>query len=719
MTAGRGPALQLDRVIRRMVLHLQDFPGRLGAVFLAERGRWMPWLAVWVGLGVGSYFALPEEPPVWVGGALCTLVLPATALSWRRQALIAIPLIAVAAGALGFAGAQARAWMVAAPVLTHPVGPTDVTGRVVEVAPHGARWRITLADVAVPRLRPDETPTRVRVTAWDRAGATPGARVHLRARLLPPPAPAAPGAFDFQRQAWFARIGAVGYAVSLATPVEPVRPSLRDWWEGVRATVGDTLRGEVGGAAGAVAAALVTGQRGAVPDDVIDAYRGSGLAHLLAISGLHMGLAGGIAFVVLRLLFVLLPPWALRWDGKKIAAVGAMVSMAAYLALSGGNVPAQRAFVMGSVVFAAVLVDRSALTFRVLAVAAIVVLLWRPESLVGASFQMSFAAVTALVAAYELLSPRLSRWRARRGGLLGSPARAVVVYVAGILISTVVAGLATAPFAGFHFHRLAVFGPAANLAAMPVVALWVMPWLMAALALMPFGASAVAAVPLRWGLEVVEAIAKTVAGWPDAVVAVPPMPVAALAVIALAGLWLCLWRRRWRLLGLPVLAMAMGVPWLMAGPDVVVAADGELLAIRSGQGLVQTPGRGDGFTRTLWTEMWGEGAGRWEARGLVDGAAGVSLRCDGRGCLYLSGDATVALVRHVAALREDCPVADAVVATVKVPWRHCPGPRRVIDAVDLYYDGAHALYLTAKGVRVESVAAQRGDRLWSRRSNRW
>ncbi|MGC2854289.1 ComEC/Rec2 family competence protein [Novispirillum sp. DQ9] len=709
----QGVVDRLPRPARRLAVRLAGVPGRFRALAEAERDRWSPWLAVCFGTGAAACLGLPGPLPVWVGiGATATLA-AAAVWTWRRGWMVALLLVGLAVVAAGFAVAQGRMALVAAPTLARELGPVSVEGRVEAVEPHGKGWRLLLAEPVVERLPTAATPSRLRISIH---GAEPphGARVRLRARLLPPPGPAAPGAYDFARQAWFSGIGGVGFALSAVEVVAAPAGMGEGWLGELRGEVTRRLRDGVEGAAGGVAAALVTGQRGAVPGDVIDAYRDSGLAHLLAISGLHMGLAAGIMFVGLRAVIALVPPLALRINGKKVAAVSALAGAAAYLALSGANVPAQRAFVMTAVVLGAVLIDRSALTFRVLAAAAVVVLLWRPEAVVGPSFQLSFAAVAALVAAYEVLGPRLSRWRADGEGWLGPMWRGAAVYLLGILASTVVSTLATAPFSAAHFGAIPAFGPAANLAAIPLVGLWVMPGLVAALLLMPLGLDGLVYPLLRPGLQAIEGIAVLVAGWPGAVLAVPPVPTWAVAVAAIAGLWLCLWRRPWRLAAVPVLLVLLAVPWLGTPPDVLVSEDGALLAVRSGPGLVLSPGRGDGFARDVWRELYGEGSGMWDDRGLRDGAADVSLACDARGCLYRGpGGQLVALIRHEAALVEDCRLADVAVLLFPASRRACAAPQ-VVTFWDLRERGAHALTLIPEGVRIATVEGERGRWPWSR-----
>lgn len=668
-----------------------------------------------MGCGIGGYFALPTEPPLWVGWVILAFFLCQAAILWRFGRLEAVSLILLALVALGFSVAQTRTVYVSAPVLTRPIGPIQLDGRVSNVEPDGGRVRVTLDGLSMERLKPDQVPSRVRVSMS--AGWAPmiGQRVRLTARLVPPPFPGAPGAFDFPRRAWFEQLGAVGYAVVrpqvLATPPAGAWTRTAVWIDSLRLTVATRLHDGVGGASGGVAAALATGMRGLVPEDVIEAYRISGLAHLLAISGLHMGLAAGLVFVVVRAILALIPPVALRWDIKKITAMIAMVMMVFYLLLSGANVPAQRAFLMGWVVLGAVLLDRSAITLRLLAVAAVIVLLFQPEALVGPSFQMSFAAVTALVAVYEVTAPALSRWRVNGAGLAGPAMRAVVLYGVGILLSTAIAGLATAPYAAFHFHRLSAWGVAANLAAMPIMAAWVMPWLVMALLLMPFGWDGLAMGPLRLGLDQVEAVARTVADWPGAVVAAPPMSALVLSVITLAGVWLCIWRGRWRHAAWPVLLVALAVPWLEPRPDVVVSADGKLLAVQGDGGMLLSPGRGDAFERALWGEIWGkDSTGFWSD---ASGSTPPWVVCDDLGCVYERQGRRIAVVRHEAALAEDCAKAEAVVSLVPATQRSCRSSR-LVAPWDLSRLGAHALYFLADGgVRIDTVAARRGIRPWT------
>ena len=682
---------------------------RLAEWLVAERHRWILWLPVAVGAGVAFYFTLPIEPTLWTGLAAFSVLLT---LSWamRRQRGRLGVVIGFAAVAAGFAAAQIRTQTVAAPILQERMGPVAIEGRVVAVEPRGTARRISLADLEIPRLAVDETPRRVRIrVAAKRADLVPGERVRLRVVLTPPPPPVAPGAFDFQRQSYFRGLGAVGFAFGAPEVLAGGGGSGRiaDTVAALRQAIGRRVMAALPSPEGALARALMTGERGAIPEPVITAMRDSGLAHLLAISGLHIGLVAGLLYVGLRAALALIPPLALRWPIKKIAAVAGILGAAACAVIAGVPIPTQRAFLMIGLVLLAVLLDRRGLGIRTVAWAALVILLVQPESLLGASFQLSFAAVTALVAVYE----EISEARTRRGATRPRPLLRPLVYLGGVALSTLIAGSVTAPFAIFHFNRLAVFGVAANLGAVPLTALWIMPWAVVAFLLMPLGLETLALVPMGWGLSAVIAIAKSVAAWPGAVSLVPSMPGWALATVVLGGLWLFLWRRAWRYVGLVPVAAGLASLALVDPPDILVDEQGELLAVRMVDGdLAVSTLRKARFERDVWLRRDGQEArpGKWPEEGP---SADGRLACDRLGCIYRAKCHVVALVRRPGALQEDCLVADVVVAAVPVR-RSCPAAGLVIDRFDLWRNGAHAVWFDGRGVRAESVNGWRGDRPW-------
>lgn len=687
----------------------------------AERERWPLWLPVAFAAGIGGYFALPWEPPFWLGASLSMSAL----LSWRLWhrhgpdrlkggALLALALLA---GSLGFAAAQLRTAAVAAPALVEEIGPTRVTGRVIEIERLAAGERVVLDRLSIAGLAPDRVPSRVRVTLRGNQPAFwPGDWLMLRGSLRGPPPPSAPGAFDFQRYSYFQRIGGVGFAFGKAEVVGHAPAygleAAETWLARVRHAITGRILAALPARPGAVAAALMTGERRTIPERDLEAMRDAGLAHLLAISGLHIGLVAGILFTGLRAVFALLPPLALKWPIKKYAAAAALAGAAGYSLIAGATVPTQRALIAAAIVLLAVMLDRRGISLRSVAWAALAILAVHPEALLGASFQMSFAAATALVAGYEAIAER-------RRGRVGEPLlarlgwlRLPMLYVGGVMLTTVIAGLATGPFSLHHFNRVADYGVAANLAAVPLAALWVMPWAVAAFALMPLGLEAWALAPMGWGIEGVLTVAETVAGWPGAVTLLPAGPDWALPAAALGGLWLCLWKGQWRHLGLAGVAAALLATILARPPDVLVDGEARLLAVRDGAGgYVVSDLRRAKFERDVWLRRAGLAApsNRWP-EGAVTGADG-RLRCDAAGCVYRANGLSVALAASEDALIDDCWRADAVVSLVPIRG-DCPAPAGTVDRFDLWLEGAHALWLSDDGIRIESVASRRGERPW-------
>lgn len=679
--------------------------GRVGIAglrdcFLAERERWPLWGPVLIAAGIALYFALPWEPALWTGAALFCAAITG-AFVGRRVNGVTLCAVAFALAAAGFLAAQIRTQLVAAPVLEKNYAGT-VSGRVLQVEEFESGPRVLLDHVSLKRLPPDRTPRRVRVKLRRSDRPAVGSRIEVFARLMPPGGPSAPGAYDFQRHAWYERIGAVGFAYGAMRTVDAVGgvgPAIRV--AQLRHRVSARVRAAISDEAGAVAAALMTGDRCAIPQDVISAMRDSGLAHLLAISGLHMGLVVATLFFGLRALLALHERLALRYPVKKWAAAIAMIGGVGYLVLTGATIPTQRAFLMTALVLLAVLLDRTAISLRLVAWAAAAILLLSPESLLGASFQMSFAAVVALVSVYEGLRGRALGW------LTAGPLRKLLLYFGGVALTTLVAGVATGIFALYHFGRITHFGLAANLVAVPVTAFWIMPWGVIAMALMPYGLEWVALTPMAWGIDLVVAVARTVAAWPGSVSLTPAMPVAGLAAAAFGGLWLCLWRRRWRYAGLAGIVAGVASIGLHTGPDILVSADGELMAVRAPDGdLVLSSTRREKRTAQTWLARSGQ-------REPLDWGSGA-VRCDELACIYRKRGRIVALVSDPRALEEDCRHADIVVSAVPVRWQ-CPSARLVVDRFDLWRYGSYAIWLARDGPRAVTVAERQGDRPWSPR----
>ncbi len=711
-TQARGEAFAEAPPLPRMAFLSAQALQRWAALDFARLSLWTP---AAIGLGAGLYFGLKAEPD-WRAGAAALVLLAGLSL-WRspfQRAATALLFVT-----LGFVAADWRTAQVEAPQLSRELGMVDVTGRLLSVEESVRQRRYVVALKSIEDLEADETPARARIT-WRGEGfdARPGDLISVRARLSPPPPPVAPGAFDFARQLYFQRIGAVGIAVlaplvdtaaektsrqRLAADIETMRFNLS-------ARIIEATRDHREG--GAILAAIVTGKRGAISDRAEAALRDAGLAHLLAISGLHMGLATGLVFFTVRFGLAAIEPVALRYPIKKWAAGAALLSGGFYLILSGGGWSARRAFIMAAIMFLAILVDRRALSLRNVAIAAVIILLTTPEALFHPGFQMSFAAVTALIAAYEWLGARADPGRSFTWGAK------LRRYTIALAVTDLIAALATAPYALFHFNRVAIYSLPANMAAMPLMGFLIVPFAVLALLLTPFGLDGWAwRIAALW-MEVVLNIASWVSGLEGAVSTTPQWPQAAMLALTAGGLWLCLSRAPWRLAGLAAIPLAALLVVHARPPQLFVSPTG----LNAGVIAENAEGERTLFVHSTRREkfaasMWEEAAGL-DIERVKPEAISEIFTCDAAGC---AGDianrarVTAAFVSDKASLAEDCQRADLVVAFFPVSnrdWRSCKA--FLIDRRSAWNRGAHALWIEPDGMlKVQSANELRGDRPWT------
>ena len=507
-----------------------------------------------------------------------------------------------------------------------------------------------------------------------------------------------------------AGIGGVGYTFGGARRIAGPEGTSEDgggWGEHLRhlrTEMSRRITAVLPGSTGGVASALITGKRGAITEEVKQSFRDSGLSHLLAIAGLHLGLVGAFVFFAVRGGLALIPPVALRYPIKKIAAGVTLVVLTCYLLISGAAIPTERAFVMNGIVFAAILIDRLRISMRICAIAAAVVLVLDPASLVGVSFQMSFGAVVALIAVYETFGGklgRLLRGRSLFGEILG--------YCGAVMVTTLVATLGTYPFSIYHFHHIALYSPLANVIAVPLSALWTLPWGVVTCLLMPFGLERLALVPMGWGIDVTIWVAQHVSALPGNVWTTPRLPPAGLLLISLGGLWLCLWRGSWRRWGMVAIVGGFASMILTRPPDIVIADIGRFVAARAADGhYFVSADKGESMARSLLAEETGKVLADWPEAGI---GAEDGLDCANASCLYTARGRTVAIITGEAALPFKCGGVDAIVSQVPAGFR-CRSVMPVIDRIDSWRRGAVALWLDANGVTVESTNEARGDRPW-------
>ncbi|TNC50817.1 ComEC family competence protein [Rubellimicrobium rubrum] len=650
-----------------------------------------------MGAGIGIYFAMSTEPSAAVWTIVVAVGLASALAAWFVRQAFAPLVLGLTLMVVGGALAGVRTWTVAAPVLSFRYyGPIE--GRIVEIDRSASdALRLTLDHVVLEAVTPERTPERVRVSLrgdqrW--LVAEPGRRVMLTGHLAPPSGPAEPGDFDFRRMAWFEKLGAVGYTQTPVLTRAPPDGGL--WLPRLRTVLSEGLRSRIDGDAGGLAAAVATGDRSGLSAEANQAMRDSGLYHLVSISGTHMGLLVAFVFGLVRTGIAAVPPVALRLNGKKVAAFVALPSAAFYLALAGRDVATERAFIMVVVILGAVLADRQAITLRSVGIAALIVLALRPESLTNPGFQMSFAAVAALSATVGQFP---DAWR--------SGARRRWIAPAALLLgSSLVAGLATGPYAGAHFNRFAAYGLLANLLAAPAMGLLIMPGAVLAAIGSAVGLMQPALLMLELGCRWTLLVADVVAGLDGAAGGVATPPPFVLPMFTLGGLFLLLWQGHARWLGLAVLVMALAFWPAGTRPDLLIAESGGVMAVSGDEGRAVSRPKGEGFSVKAWLENDGDIVSQ------EDAAQRPGILREERTASARLGETEVLLVRGKIALSAlvGCDGADILV-TDQV-WDGAR-PCLVLDTATLARSGSVAGWVEGAGLRLVATEALAGVRPWT------
>jgi competence protein ComEC len=625
--------------------------------------------------------------------------------------VVSLGFLAVAAG---FAVVTLKTALIEHPVLRYPAYGVSLAG-FVELREESQKTdRFVLRVERLDGARVVDKPQRVRLSV--RRGMTPpaGAFVEVKAQLNPPLQPLRPGSYDFARDLYFQRIGASGFvhgAVKIVTPpaAAGVRLRANAFVQGLRDAIDLRIRSVLSGDVGSIASALITGKRDAISPNVYDSMFVSGIGHVLSISGYHMAVVAGVVFFIFRALLALIPGLADRRPIKKWSAFAALVVTAFYLVLSGAEVATQRSFIMIAIVLIGVMLDRPILTLRTVTIAALIVLLFAPEAVVHPSFQMSFAATLALVAGYERGIP----W-GRAGADTSLGARAAlwgVREILSLILASLVAGLATTPYAAFHFHRLAPYGVLANLLAMPIVSAWVMPMGILGVVAIPFGFDAIFWRQMGYGIEWMDMVALWVASLPGAFGRVTAFGTGPLLLATAALLLICLLKTPLRWSGLVLVALAIIFAARTPQPDILVAADGRTLAVRGADGrLAFHHAGGDAFAIHEWLAADGDG------RDVRDPSLGGGITCDASGCIgKLADGRLVSYALAPEAFEEDCRRTVIIVATREAP-PDCPA---TIIGRTLWRDrGALALHRDGDGFTIDSARAPNFNRPWAPRQVR-
>ncbi len=668
--------------------------------FREEQPRWFLWLPVLLGIGIVVYFQLPQEISIWwTLGVIESIIFAAILCRYHIKALYVLMVISIVV--LGFTNIQLQSEYLSKKKIKTETMETYISGMIEKIDYNYRGFqRFLLKDTT--NFEKDKQFGRVKVSTRQKTSKLKvGQCVEMAAKIMPAGLPVMIGGYQFDRKAYFEKIDANGYALSWAYETDcdnkvGLKEKFNFFIDNLRSKINAHIHQILPASEAGITSAIVAGEQGVINREIIQNYRDSGLAHFLSISGLHMTMIAGLMFFFVRLFMALIPPLALRYDSKKPAAVMAILISIFYLFISGAQIPAQRAFIMNLIVLIGVLIGRKAISMRTICWAAMFVLILSPQAIIGASFQMSFAAVVALIAFYEKYAGTLQRF------LRGNPDsgkmvkffRYIWAYLIGILVADFIASLATTPFAIYHFNKIAVYTSITNLLSGPIIGLVIMPFVLIALILMPFGLDVLPLKIVGWGVGLVNDITTYVAALPHAGYQVLSMPTWGFAAIILGGLWLCLWNMPWRKWGTIAIIIGILSIFTVKTPDVMVDNEASLLAVKDEEGdLVILPARGNYFTKQMWLEKTAnKKLDKKEQQKLYQIYKGkkvdkswLDLECDKKSCLY------------------------------KNRVRFYKDKRLEIDGknFDTYQAGGASLYFDGDKIKIKTVRDFIGSRFWN------
>ncbi|MBY0462072.1 MAG: ComEC family competence protein [Alphaproteobacteria bacterium] len=682
----------------------------------AEVFRWFLWWPVGMGAGIATYFTLPFEPHLI--SVLFIFLCISVSLIWnlyyfrhasfQNETSIRFFLYGFLSIIIGFTVAKIRTDTLSTPMLGHQLNDVFITGTIkdIEHPPYkkGNKRRILLGDVSYEEKQKG-LPHTVRLNIADHLiEGKPGDLVRCKADLLPISFPLSLFGYDFQQQAYFAGIGAVGRGkkacelveIAQSTPLSRLRYQLTQ-----------TLRKEIPGVNGQIAAALVTGDRSGIPKEVRQNFIDAGIAHILAISGLHISLVAGLIFLIVRRGFALIPFFVERFFVKKWAAIVSIFATSGYLAISGFGFPAQRAFFMTALVMVGICLDRNPISMRSLSIAATFILLLFPESILSISFQLSFAAVIALIATYEGGWTFLKNWIAG-----GHWYRKYLGHSIGIVLTTVVATLATTPLVIYTFNRFTLQAIAGNLLAIPLMSLLIMPTVLLAVLSLVFGKFIWIFKILDLWLSLLVFAAEKIAHWPGAAILVATPHYLFIVLTTFGGLWLCLWKEKWRWLGLVPICFSGFFIFYDHHPHIYITD--EVIAYRSGKTLNLSSVKRGTFASDIWAKELGLTEIKlWNSQVIYypSDVSKITLISNpyldekGQKRSYEETDAYVS---------QYCSHNPRLISNGYV-WRVCRdkiAPSSIIDRFQLSRRGGHYLWVYPNAIKVVNAAEYFGKRPW-------
>jgi competence protein ComEC len=672
--------------------------------FFQESDRHILWAPVFFGCGIYLYFTWSYEPPLsilyLIGGSSIFFGIGCVVFKNWRFLWGALFLIT-----LGWGVAHSKAYRLDTVLIHKNYFVPNLEAEVAEVEEASYGKRVVLNVFKTPMLPSEVRKVKVTLRGHKDLVIKPGDIITAPVKLVPINDSIVPGGFDFQKKAFFQGISASGYIMG-EPKVQPTKASSIDLYiASVRHHITTCIRKSLPGEIGGIAAALITGDRAGISQKTQDHFADAGIAHVLAISGLHLSLVGGLLFFVIRSLLSLWPRVALSYDIKKGAAVIAFIGVFLYLNISGASTPTRRAFLMSALMMLAVLLDRAPLSMRLVSAAAVGVLFITPEALMTPSFQLSFAAVVALIAAYENMSFERAPEHLKGGKLRG--------YIGGVLMTTLVASLATVPFTIYHFHKFTLQSLTANLLVIPLVGFWIMPAGVLSVLLMPIGFQDWPLQAMGMGIALMEKIAGEVSQWPGASILVTQVPGWGFGSMVMGGLWLCLWKQKWRWGGAGLFMIGTLSFLYLRPPNMIVSSNAKMVGACFEDKLFVSGNRLHTFTTDGWARWLGvskENIRKWNS---PEGQGHIS--CKENMCSFTIKGHTILFLKDLPFLPDLSKLkADILISARPLENKKSLGVDIVIDFFDLWRKGTYAFWIQENKVSYITSRDISGQRPWSK-----
>jgi competence protein ComEC len=688
----------------------------------AQRENLLVWISIWLGIGSAIYFGLNNQPSFMTTASAisgCVFLFATMMRLYQKKQDSKYPLFLLMISgcllslAVGFTAAHIKTDIVHTPMVERETRPVMIEGIINHREDQEGKkgTLLFLSDLKIENWEVDKTPEKIRITVKQKTDVRAGDKIKFLAKLTPLSPPVAPNAYDFARHYYFESIGALGYALSQPQITERGNSGLSNL-ENIRTSISNHIKSVIPEREAGIVSALMTGERAAIADEDWDALRASGLAHIISISGMHVVMMAVPVFFLVRLLLAMIPYVALRWPIKKIAAGMALLVCCLYVGLVVPTVPTTRALLMTGIGLIAIMLDRSPFSLRLVAFSAILVLIVAPESMWSVSFQMSFAAVTALVAMAEMMRPMVTRlysdasWFKR--GLL---------FLGGTLLTSTIASLSTAPFSLYHFQQVASYSVLANTLAVPISGLLIMPMVIVSFALMPFGLADWSLKIMGVGVDWLLDIARWTQDLNGSVITTPALPDMFLVMMSSAGLIVILFHGRAKLCAIIPLCVAIISVSGYAQPNILIEDEAKIIAIKDNDKIYISSLRREKFTAETWLKRWNSLDAEMIAfprQGSINFIEkNGKIICDPAVCRIELNGKKISFGNRAYELKQECAWADLIVSEARLPRNFCGDKMvKILSYYDFKRSGSISINLE-NDLDIKTVSEQRGLRPWS------